>query len=375
MASEQTAERELTDYEAYQQNVAAMQQIVRELKIIPELPSEQVKEDTQPLERVEFPEAGGVLTYMGGMQHPYKGFPFFEFVEKIDLIKKTQRGLMSGLYHALKKRHWWQLIRLTLVPFFFKDFIDAFIVMTHRHIDRFRMKPQRYSDCIRELHRAASLEFAGESIEEREKRFMVRDIVCMFLECDNAYRFRFQDVITELKKDNLKNPTREILRLLGLMMEREKTQEIKDSWRLIKFFLPWYLRSNPSVSRYLRTMLLEVDVAKCVLDAGDKEYCVPRKDYTFAFMVNPSPEDQRLIKIGFLGVAWRKARYDLRMESTEEHHKVLKDATLSEDGRKANLVYLDEKYNNLLKELDDDYKNNIQLCQQQNTTSIKDSPA
>ena len=367
MASEQTAERELTDYEAYQQNVAAMQQIVRELKIIPELPSEQVKEDTQPLERVEFPEAGGVLTYMGGMQNPYKGFPFFEFVEKIDLIKKTQRGLMSGLYHALKKRHWWQLIRLTLIPFFFKDFIDAFIVMTHRHIDRFRMKPQRYSDCIRELHRAASLEFAGESAEEREKRFMVRDIVCMFLECDNAYRFRFQDVIAELKKENLKHPTREILRLLGLMTEREKTQEIKDSWKLVKFFLPWYLRFNPSVARYLRTMLLEIDIAKCALDAGDKEFCVPRKDYTFAFMVNPTPEDQILIKIGFLGVEWRKARYDLRMESTEEHLKVKGDTK--------ELQRLDEKYNNLLKKLDDDYQHNIQLCQQHNTTSKKDSPA
>lgn len=266
------------------QAMAAMQEIIRAMKEIPELPSEKPT-DVQGLQKVEFPDKGGVLTYMEGFEHPYKGFPFFEFVEKIDYIKKIQRGMLSSLYHTFRARPWWQKAGLIFVPWLFGDLVRAYIDSFYRMIDRFKLKPIRYCDAMRELHRVFSMEWHGERPEDRELRLKVRDIVCMFLEMDNAYRFRFQDVIAELDKENLrKNTTEELIRLLQLMQSRELTQEVKDTWTLVKTFLPWYLRFNRKLRQTIAGILGNLDLEKIALSVDDKQFCAKRKDYKFGYM-------------------------------------------------------------------------------------------
>ncbi len=291
--SEPITQEQLTQlqaHQAYMQNSASMYEIVRQMKEIPELPSEvpQTRPDGQkdlnPLEKVEFPEAGGVLTYMGGHEHPYKGFPFFEFVDKIDTIKKIQRATLSSFYHSMKKRSKFQIAFLIFVPWMFGDLVKAFIYTFYRLVERFRIKSIRYSDAIRELHRASSNEYPGEKPENKEMRQMLRDIVCMVLEFDNAYRFRFQDIIVELDKSALaKNPSKEIVRLLNLMSTREVTQEIKDTWKLVKYFLPVYLFLNKSFKQNIVDVLSDLDLQKVALTVEDEHYCKERKDYQFGF--------------------------------------------------------------------------------------------
>lgn len=266
------------------QNAQAMQQIVSQLREVPQLPSE-VPKDIQPLSRVEFPEGGGVHTYMEGFTHPYKGFPFFESVEKIDAIKKIQRAALSSMYHSFKKRPWWQKAFLITVPWIFTDLIRAYIYSFHRMIDRFKTKRERYCTAVREVHRAFSIEWHDEKDGDKEMRLMLRDILCMFLEYDNAYRFRFQDIVAELNKENLKKDTAgEIFRLLNLLQSREKTQEITDSWTLVKTFFKYALKLNPRAKRYIRGILGNLDLEKIALDPGDIEYCEKRVDYQFKFM-------------------------------------------------------------------------------------------
>jgi len=272
----------LNETQAYLHNMGLMQQIVREMREIPELPSEKPT-DVHPLEKVEFPEKGGVLTYMGGHAHPYKGFPFFEFVDKIDTIKKVQKATLSSLFHSFKGRRL-SLIGLLFVPWLFKELARAYIYTFYRIIERFRVKTLRYSDAIRELHRACSIQFE-ETAEERELRYMIRDLVCMVLEFDNAYRFRFQDVIVELDKAALrKNPGKELTRLLTLMQSRETTQEVKDTWTLVRYFLPWYIRLNSSLKKAIVGVLSELDLETVKLSAEDTHFAKERKDYKFAFM-------------------------------------------------------------------------------------------
>lgn len=274
----------VSDFQAYTENSRRMHQIVAEMKEIAELPSE-VPTDINPLEKVEFPEKGGVLTYMGGHEHPYKGFPFFEMVDKIDTIKKIQRATLSSLYHSLKKRNKLTLVPLILVPWLFGDIVKAYIQTFHRLIMRFKIKNERYCDAMRELNRAFSIEFYGESDESKEMRLQIRDIMCMFLEFDNAYRFRFQDVIVEIDRDQLKkNPAKEIVRLLELMSSREKTQEVKDTWKLVRYFLPLYLRFNKSLKKSVIAVLVGLDLEKVKLSIEDRHYCEKRKDYQFGFM-------------------------------------------------------------------------------------------
>lgn len=275
----------LEAFDAYQKNIVAMNQIVREMKEIPELPSE-VPQDVQALQKVEFPEKGGVLTYMEGHEHPYKGFPFFEFVEKIDTIKKIQRATLSSLYHSMTARPYWQLICLVFVPWLFADLLKAYINTFHRIIDRFKLKVIRHCDAVRELHRAFSIDWYDETLEERELRHKIRDILCMFLEYDNAYRFRFQDIIVELDKTALqKNPAHELARLFRLMADREITQEIKDTWSLVLFFFPWYLRFNTSLKKSIIAILTELDLSKVALSVEDQHFCAKRTDYQFGFQL------------------------------------------------------------------------------------------
>lgn len=274
------------EWRAYNVNLNLMREIAGRMKEIAVLPSEVTKEsEMNPLVKVEMPESGGVLTWMLNNELPYKGFPFFEFVDKIDTIKKIQRAALSSLYHSTKKRSWFQLARLALVPWLFGDLVKAYVYIFYRQIDRFKVRPLRYSDAIRELHRAFSYEELDEQVSEQAFRNQLRDIICMVLEFDNAYRFRFQDIIVELDKEKLaKNPTKEILRLLAELSSRELVQEVKDTWKLARYFLPTYLRFNKPLRLSIVRVLTALDMEKVKLTPEDIQFSITRKDYKFGFM-------------------------------------------------------------------------------------------
>ena len=274
---DETMRKMAMEYQAYVQNTGLMQQVAREMKEIPELPSE-VPTDVHPLLQVEFPEEGGVLTYMGGYDHPYKGFPLGEFVDKIDYIKKTQRAVLSSLYHSFKSHSWLTLSTLIFVPWILNDLLKAYIYPVYRMVDRFKLKPIRYCTSMRELHRAFSK-------DSGEYRGMIRDIMCMLLEYDNAYRFRFQDIIVELDKDKLKkNPGKELNRLFALLISREIKQEVKDTWKLVQYFLPTYLFFNRKLRKNIIDIFTELDLEKVALSVEDKTFSEKRIDYKFGFM-------------------------------------------------------------------------------------------
>ena len=277
-------EKQYSQQDAYLENVRIMNGIIREMKEIPELPSEAPK-DVQALQKVEFPVDGGVMTYMEGHPYPYRGFPFFEFVDKIDLIKKVSRASLSGLYHSLKRTN--KLWFITLIPSIWmsKHLIRSGIYTFYRVVERFRIKPKYYCQAIRELHRAFSVLNENDKVSYQELKFRIRDLVCSILEFDNAYRFRFQDIVEELNKENLKkNFSKELNRLLSIMQERETGQDIKDTWTLLKLFISYYLRFDKELKKILLETLLELNVEQVKLTPEDIHFCEKRKDYVFGHM-------------------------------------------------------------------------------------------
>ena len=282
---------------AYQHFTGLMNGIAAEMREIPVLPSEEIKkENTNALEKVEFVEEGGVHTWMSDQKYPYKGYPHFEFVDKIDQIKKINRAMLSGLYHQLKRRP--KIFYLSVLPALWltKDLLRSWVYVFYRQIDRFKIKTIRYCDAVREIHRAFSVIRPGEKPHEVEFREMTRDLLCMILECDNAYRYRAQDILPLLDKVALaKNPTAELVRLSKVMSSREKTQEIRDTWTLLHYALTVYLRFDRSVTKMLQFALTQIDLDKVKLSIEDKAYCIPRKDYQFGFMLKPGPEDIKMI--------------------------------------------------------------------------------
>jgi hypothetical protein len=267
--------------------------ITRNLKEIPIHPSEiPPPGDTYPLLKVEFPSEGGVMSYQEGIEQPYRGFPFFEVVEKIDLLKKVSRASLSGLYHSFKTKKW---LLFTLIPavWMFKNLLHAGTYALYRVIERTRIKPRYYCQAVRELYRAFSVP-QGENSQMLELRLMLRDLMCMILEFDNAYRFRMQDLLEELDKKSVKNPIKELNRILTIVQGREQSQEIKDTWTLVKLFNSLYLRFDRRLKKMAVNILRELDIEKVKLTVEDKTFAGKRKDYIFGYIDRQNVIDKSL---------------------------------------------------------------------------------
>lgn len=340
--------------------VTTMNEVAKKLKQIPELPSEKPT-DSHPLTKVEFPDEEGVLTYMDGYDYPYRGYPYYEFVDKIDLIKKLSRSLQSGFYHGLKGK-WFRWLLIPLVPTVGRAVFYGCAYTFSRLIDRFQMRTNRYSQFVGELYRSFSVSWGDESPQITELRKMIRNVECMILEFDNAYRFRAQDLLPELNKDNLRNnPIKEINRLLDIWISREVSEDVKNSWILLKLFVTYFLKHDKPLLQLFVRVLLELDIDKCKLTIEDKYYAIPRVDYHFGFVENPTIDDAKLIAKVKLQKNYDLAVSEIRTKSTQDHdflkekHKK-EQANLPADADKAQKI-IDQQQ--LL-------KTRLQMVQQQN---------
>ena len=300
-------------------NQQVMMNIVQSMKEIPVLPSE-VPSDVATLEKVEILPAGGILTYMSNHGYPYRGFPFFEFVERTDYIKKTVRSYLSGLYHSLKDKP--KVFFITLLPalWILKYFIRAAAYTFYRNIERSRVKPEIYSKSIKALYDAFGGFREHESEKRHELRFLFRDLICMVLEFDNAYRFRLQDIAEDINQEAIKkNVIKELIRLLSVAQSREKTQPVKDTWTLFKYLIRFYLRFDKDVRIILRDVLQRVNLEEVKLTDEDKYYTVLRQDYTFKWMTEledkpKKDNDRKLYDVAYFYKDVRETEEKVRSE-------------------------------------------------------------
>ena len=276
------------DLNQYLEVVGKMHTIAKEMRLSNPEAEEQERStkagDNHALLSVEFPYTWGVYTFMEGHPYPYEGFPFYDFVDKIDLLKKITRSFLSGVFHILRPKKYC-LVFLLPVVFVLPVILEVAIYTYYRYISRFLMKPNRYCRTSRELYRVLSIDTDGESERDRTFRVMCRDLVCMMLEFDNAYRFRFQDIMEDLDQIKVKeNVIKELLRLSDIAQSRETTQEIKDTWVLVIMGIRWYLRFDRRLQRLIKHVLSNLCLANIVLSEADKHYAGARKDYRFSFM-------------------------------------------------------------------------------------------
>lgn len=330
------------------QSVSMINEVAKRLKQIPELPSEKAT-DNHPLVKVEFPDEGEVFTYMQGYDYPYRGYPYYEFVDRIDVVKKLIRNLQSGFYHGFKNR-WYRWLLIPLVPFVGRQVFWAFVYTFKRVVDRTPMRINRFSQFVQEVHRAFSISWSDETPQITELRKWLRDIECMILEFDNAYRFRGQDLAVEINKHALEHdPIKELLRLIDIWISREKVVDVKNSWELLKLFVQYYLRFDQPLLKLFTRTLLELDLEKCALTDNDKYFAHPRKDYTFGFQITPTEADQKLIAKSDLQRAFDDKVNQIRKDSTVEHELLIKAQPA------ADLEVLDKKFDEQLLQAEKEY--------------------
>jgi len=251
-------------------------------------------------EKEERPESGGIYIYLYGYKYPYKGMPDNASVEQFRIVKKV----FLYLFISISNRAVMALLGiLYLLPRFltkklFHSVVNYFYLLTDWLTYDFLLKPNRYCICVRELYRTFTVIMEKEKDETMKKVIgIARDIVCLFIEQDSAYKFRFQDIMAEVDICKLKNGgwgmVREIQRLIRLMQDREINKWFaRQKWGTIeKMMKPAFLAKE--LRHYIHEFLREVDFNKLKPDEGDWYFDTLRLDYDFGGKTLPERIEER----------------------------------------------------------------------------------
>ena len=179
------------------------------------------------------PITGGIVTsYVdekGNFAPDRKGYSYDVTAEKVADMKRI---IVALLYGVMNVRGKWILGLFYLL--FRKRLKESFWRMVwqlREMIIVHLIMPIRYCVSVREVHKAF-----GVFTEERMK--WVRDIVCMILEFDDAYRYRFQDVMGEFSPDSFKKDSeKEIKRLFNFILQREEDPRINHMWKSVSMVI------------------------------------------------------------------------------------------------------------------------------------------
>lgn len=220
-------------------------------------------------ERAEYPKEGGILRYYQGFKFPEKGFAFPQAVYACNFAK---RELLAEFRFFAKHP-------LLGIQFFNKkvlnDFIDKYITNANQMMSQFFFKDEYYMQFSRQV-RAFMNGFLGALGVSNDNLAL---IFATFLEDDNAYRNRIQDLALETTKEKLiKDFPKEIERLLLIFKDREFGDYNVDKLRAIVKIIKvgWYV---PRFRRAIRAGLNAMDWEKFLPDEADKHIWLIRGDY------------------------------------------------------------------------------------------------
>lgn len=127
----------------------------------------------ESMQRVERPEEGGIFTYQDYGKYPYPGFITPDDLEEMSVRKR-------------------------IIPFALE--------ITRKLLSKYIPKdPKEYSRPVREIYRVMSLAVERHKCTAPRDTFRnIRDIVCVLLERDDAYRPVAQDILPELDLEKIK---------------------------------------------------------------------------------------------------------------------------------------------------------------------------
>jgi len=234
--------------------------------------------------RVVLPKEGGVLTYYSDTDHPFKGFNYGETVEAVDEVKKMLMAVIYGFFENLFKNKIKAIIGLIFLKREIIEMIKEIIIKADFGIRRVRQKPNRYCQAVRDVFSTATIVADRYAKDGREKQFFysMRNLMCMILEYDDAYRYPFQDIVSRLdKKAARKNIVKELKRLIDIYLKKDH----RGTDRKFKVFrkLLFLLHLNRRFKKMITDFFVGLDLEKVKLDDDDKYYAKMKKNYDWDF--------------------------------------------------------------------------------------------
>lgn len=205
------------------------------------------------LEKIDVSQDKGVFTVLKGTERKYKGYIYPE------VVRATQQA--KGVIPLIAK-----IIPKTLLisPYNRDKIKDAFTLYADKILKRYYLKPDRFCKSGRELYKA------GMNITESEMDKKLVMIFCMIWEYDNAYRFRGQDMLGNIRGASMK----EVYRALDFGIERGNSKKIKKYLKKIKNLMRFI--NKKKIIKFIK----KLDIENIKLDDDDRYFCY-NKNYDY----------------------------------------------------------------------------------------------
>ena len=233
-------------------------------------------------DRTDYPEEGDMLTYYYEHAFPMKGEPYPTAVDAIQAPKKLimatfqfarRHFLLFGFFLLLPNFITRRYVK-SLLEFYLNNYVSAVISPNF-------LAPKRWCRSVREILRAGKKVVEDYSGTLKEYLMPGLKAFASTLQWDNAHRYRFQDVAGEVNKEAfMQTPSKEIQRLVMIQVSRER------GWYGEKaryFVVGWVLRMvlllKPSVKKFLKEFVQELNLDEVKLDEGDEYHNLLRPDY------------------------------------------------------------------------------------------------
>lgn len=241
------------------------------------------------------PESGGFLTYFVSFKYPEKGYRNVYILNQVNLVKRAVASMLRFLgdksltpFYLLFLIIPWKF-KMKIISRWLAEFKDmaGFFLSQYKH--EYYLNERYYTSMTRELAKfiEAFLNELGVVSSSNWQSTMFRIskgfafIIASLVEYDFAYYWRLQDLFDEVNVENLrKNPRKEILRIVGILKQREKHLHIIPKFESIAN-IATYIFLLPRVNKAFRKALESIDFKLMQRDEIDIEAVKYRQGYDY----------------------------------------------------------------------------------------------
>jgi hypothetical protein len=262
------------------------------------------------LEDVIKPPEGGIYVKLYGCKQLMKGYPERDIVEGFSLAK----SMVSVVPKEILAKNPLFLLAMGLTMLFnrkkFIHYLHVYFGTIYiNEIDKLNIPNISYNRVSQELRRAMYqtienlsptngelvLHRNWEAVRKEELREFLAsftEFLCLFMELDSAYRFRLQDALMLFDQEKAKkNVVKEIGRVFKIMEDRENPgSNMKDKARSVSRLIRFFLIFSPSLRRWVKAYLLELDLKRIDFDEADIYFTLQRSNW----LVRGIPLEERI---------------------------------------------------------------------------------
>jgi hypothetical protein len=213
-----------------------------------------------PFEKVDYDENRGILVYYQGCKLPKHGFPFPEAVKAINVIKRTALVIFRNV-------SWFKIL------FKRKQMVDDFVHLGNQAMAGMDINDTYLCPVAKEVKKLLNLIFADFKINPG-----LAHIIAQIFEHDNAYRYFLQDIMNEIKPEDLLE-RKTYSKLIELIRQRAKQSGTAKFVRPLKIVS--LMLFYPKFKHSLKKALEQINFKNLQFDDFDYYWMLERDDYDF----------------------------------------------------------------------------------------------